>query len=313
MEDINMKKQYLFCCALLLSTSYAQYSCAMQGQRDLVAELRNPYAMQVINQADNALDEDKECSICFETMEFGDHSNPRARLECNHKFHRSCIEAASTSGQGCPTCRQPIDYQDDFLDNDDLVPAVRAQPVEPMQSVRPAQPARLVEPLQVALPVQVEQRVQLTQRQQDILQELIRGLSQLERDDIQVMLIDAYSNPLALANSDFMDVLTNEQRRLAQEFIDLALDPQAEQQPVRATQPALDAQEHELVAQLAQELAQELARLQRDDIDIVLIEAYTNPYVLAHSPALITMLNNEQKALVDYLLARYTQRITQAE
>lgn len=306
MEDIIMKKQCLLSLVLLLSSSCAQNICAMQGQRDLVAELRNPTTIRIASQSDDALDE--ECSICFENMEFGDQNNIRARLECNHKFHFSCIDNERVRGQSCPICRGPIDYKEDFPD---LTSAVKAQLVEPMQFIPVAQSTRRVEPLQqFTQPVQTERHIQLNERQHKILEDLIdQGLSNnLASKHIQLM-CSAYSNPLVLADSDFMAVLTQAQRTLVQEFIDCALDSQDVRRPEREhmVYPGLNEQERVLLMQLVDGLK----NLQRDDLDTVLIEAYTNPYVLAQSPVLTAVLTNEQKALVDYLLDCYTRRITQ--
>ena len=263
--------------------------------RDLVAELQNPHSSHRMSvNLDNSIDQ--ECSVCFENMAFGN----RQRLACGHKYHRACIESL----QQCPLCLRAVQPVEDFQDP---VPAQQARLVEPMQVLQPARPAQPVERLE-----QAEQRIQLTPRQQEILQQLIRELSRLDRDDVTVLLIDAYDNPLVLANGDFMDVLTSQQRALAHEFIDLAIDPQVAEQPARPVQPAADAQEQALIAQLALELDR-LVERDRDTIEDTLIQAYTNPYALVQNPTLTNILNNQQKAFVDHILSCYTKRITQQD
>jgi hypothetical protein len=187
----------------------------------------------------------------------------------------------------------------------------QAQEAPAMQAAHQVQP---VPAAQQVAHVEHEQRQQLTDRQLQILQALIQDLENINNDSVKVMLIDAYHNPLVLANSDFMAVLTDEQRAVAQEFIALSLDAQvAQQQPAQNMQAAQQEQhrltqiEHDLIAQLAQELA----RLERDDIDAVLIEAYTNPYALVQNPVFVHVLNEQQKEFVDTLLEMYTQRISQ--
>lgn len=311
-----MKKQYLICCALLLSASYAQHTCTMQGQQ------HNALANQAVQPAHVALEanpiaEQAQPAHHIEFAPEGRRMISQIARDLTAALPQSAQQQLQPVSQAQPA--QHIEFAPEgrrminqiARDLSATLPQLAQQQVQPAQEAQRAQAVASMQAIgqaQSSRPVQAEQREQLTDRQLQILQALIQDLDGLNRDDIQVMLIDAYSNPLALANSTFMEVLTTqEQRRLAQEFIAITLDPQAARQPARLVQPELPLLEQGLIAQLAQGLAS----LERDDIDAVLIEAYTNPYVLAQSPALLQVLNNEQKALVDDLLEVYTQRISQ--
>ena len=100
MENITMKKQYLFCCTLLLSALYTQYT-------------RTSYYNDPVSHAAQV----EQCAICLENMTYGRLFNQRARLQCDHKFHQACIRTNLAHGNNaCPLCRRPIMFAADYPD-----------------------------------------------------------------------------------------------------------------------------------------------------------------------------------------------------
>ena len=52
------------------------------------------------------MEEHKECSICLEQIEKKDEI--KKLLNCNHYFHKSCIDTWSRTNNTCPLCRKNI-------------------------------------------------------------------------------------------------------------------------------------------------------------------------------------------------------------
>ena len=56
----------------------------------------------------------KDCSICIESLKsnsiINNIDNNVYRLECNHYFHRNCLQKwlSSSMNKNCPNCRQII-------------------------------------------------------------------------------------------------------------------------------------------------------------------------------------------------------------
>ena len=52
------------------------------------------------------MEEHKECSICLEEIEEND--DIKKLMNCNHVFHKSCIDTWSNNNNTCPLCRKHI-------------------------------------------------------------------------------------------------------------------------------------------------------------------------------------------------------------
>ena len=94
-ENITMKKQYLFSCLLLLSISYAQYT-----RTSMMPEQYN----DPVSQAAQV----EQCGICLGNLAPDNAEDPLQRLACNHGYCYSCIAhwAAAFHYPNRPTCPQ---------------------------------------------------------------------------------------------------------------------------------------------------------------------------------------------------------------
>ena len=52
------------------------------------------------------MEEHKECSICLEPIE--ENKEVKKLINCNHYFHKSCINTWSYNNNTCPLCRKHI-------------------------------------------------------------------------------------------------------------------------------------------------------------------------------------------------------------
>ncbi|CAD6184119.1 unnamed protein product [Caenorhabditis auriculariae] len=52
------------------------------------------------------VDDGVQCTTCFDTFKLDE---PVACLDCNHIFHRPCIDPWLKQKSSCPVCRQPVD------------------------------------------------------------------------------------------------------------------------------------------------------------------------------------------------------------
>ena len=52
------------------------------------------------------MEEHKECSICLEPIE--ENKEVKKLINCNHSFHKSCINTWSYNNNTCPLCRKHI-------------------------------------------------------------------------------------------------------------------------------------------------------------------------------------------------------------
>jgi len=52
----------------------------------------------------NIIDTESTCSICLDTMFDASKQQPIISLNCNHYFHKECIELWLTKKQKCPVC-----------------------------------------------------------------------------------------------------------------------------------------------------------------------------------------------------------------
>ena len=50
------------------------------------------------------MEEHKECSICLEEIEEND--DIKKLINCDHIFHKSCIDTWSNNNNTCPLCRK---------------------------------------------------------------------------------------------------------------------------------------------------------------------------------------------------------------
>lgn len=52
------------------------------------------------------MEEHKECSICLEPID--ENEEVKKLINCNHIFHKSCIDTWSNNNNTCPLCRKHI-------------------------------------------------------------------------------------------------------------------------------------------------------------------------------------------------------------
>ena len=62
-----------------------------------------PYVVRNYSSENRVLREPTTCSICFETVT----NNDKKSLNCNHSFHRNCINTWLREQDTCPLCRAP--------------------------------------------------------------------------------------------------------------------------------------------------------------------------------------------------------------
>ncbi|UMM11225.1 hypothetical protein L5515_000612 [Caenorhabditis briggsae] len=55
------------------------------------------------------IDNGAQCTTCFDTFKLGEDVGA---LDCNHIFHRPCIEPWLKTKNSCPVCRQKVDMHD---------------------------------------------------------------------------------------------------------------------------------------------------------------------------------------------------------
>lgn len=55
------------------------------------------------------IDNGVQCTTCFDTFKLGEDVGA---LDCNHIFHRPCIEPWLTTKNSCPVCRQKVSMKD---------------------------------------------------------------------------------------------------------------------------------------------------------------------------------------------------------
>ena len=70
----------------------------LQGRADITAQIDQLYPQQKLTDT-----EDKQCAICWETMD------EASVLPCGHVFHRDCLRDWVKSQGSCPTCRHKIE------------------------------------------------------------------------------------------------------------------------------------------------------------------------------------------------------------
>ena len=79
--------------------------------------LSNPYIVRNYSAENTILREPTTCSICFETI--GNYD--KKSLNCNHSFHRNCINTWLIERDTCPLCRasqttrEPLVREDTFI------------------------------------------------------------------------------------------------------------------------------------------------------------------------------------------------------
>jgi len=62
-----------------------------------------PYVVRNYSSENRVLREPTTCSICFETIS----NSEKKSLNCNHSFHRNCINTWLVEQDTCPLCRAP--------------------------------------------------------------------------------------------------------------------------------------------------------------------------------------------------------------
>jgi Ring finger domain len=279
---INYKKQLSITLLLMSSGSLI----AMQHH---VLNVRQNNQSQTRNSV-----EDRDCSICFNATEAqGEHR--RQRLTCGHAFGLLCINAwRAIPGHTCPLCRRNIVFAPDM-------PHINRPPAPQVQNIVVPE-----EPQAGNQPGAQRGEGTLSEREQAILGQLISELSPIENDRIDVLLMDAYDNPLILIDNDFfMNLLTNSQKDLVNELVLIAANRAGEPEPL--VQPAPQRPLTGRARQLLQRLITSLAPRGSDEIDNLLIGAYTNPSILIESPAFMAALNNDQRNLVNDLIFEHTR------
>ena len=55
------------------------------------------------------------CSICLDKYSDNDNDNVRILNECNHKFHKNCIDYWLKDKYTCPCCRNKVKYNPTIL------------------------------------------------------------------------------------------------------------------------------------------------------------------------------------------------------
>eukprot|EP00521_Asterionellopsis_glacialis_P009446 CAMPEP_0195287438 /NCGR_PEP_ID=MMETSP0707-20130614/4498_1 /TAXON_ID=33640 /ORGANISM="Asterionellopsis glacialis, Strain CCMP134" /LENGTH=366 /DNA_ID=CAMNT_0040347191 /DNA_START=327 /DNA_END=1427 /DNA_ORIENTATION=+ len=92
--------------------------CGKSLEQELTREMNNDH-----NSAEDSLDEDKECPICFEEFAVGDKVAWSISGECHHVFHMDCIKSWLLRHTECPCCRRmymPVDHETSDLTQKDL-------------------------------------------------------------------------------------------------------------------------------------------------------------------------------------------------
>mgnify|MGYP001397131662 CR=1 FL=1 len=65
--------------------------------------LSSPYVVRNYSRENTILREPVQCSICFETINESD----KKTLNCDHHYHRNCINTWLVEQNNCPLCRAP--------------------------------------------------------------------------------------------------------------------------------------------------------------------------------------------------------------
>jgi zinc-RING finger domain len=212
---------------------------------------------------------EKECPICFEDMAADAERQPQ-KLSCTHVLCLTCFNDMQSKNKNCPTCEKPLELA----------------PIEPVQQEQSN-----------------NQTQEHTEEIDKILLQLVKELAYLERNDILATVLDAYNNPLILLDHAFISVLNDSQKILVNQLAFLATNKQNEPDlPVLAqpipNQEALSEQGRTLL----QQLSSSLAPLEDDEIDDLLIQAYSNPLVLMENGVFMSKLTMEQQFLLSTLV-----------
>ena len=67
------------------------------------ASLSSPYVVRNYSRENTILREPVQCSICFETI----NERDKKTLNCDHHYHRNCINTWLVEQNNCPLCRAP--------------------------------------------------------------------------------------------------------------------------------------------------------------------------------------------------------------
>ncbi len=65
---------------------------------------------QSSKKAENKNESEDQCLICLESL----NSNKTEKFECQHIFHRNCLEEWFKIERTCPLCRKLLLFNDEF-------------------------------------------------------------------------------------------------------------------------------------------------------------------------------------------------------
>ena len=71
-----------------------------------------------------------DCSICFEEL----NNEEEYVLNCNHKYHRDCISRWLHTNPTCPLCRQPVDADPRYV-QDEIMSEERRLQIEELEKI----------------------------------------------------------------------------------------------------------------------------------------------------------------------------------